>query len=231
MTTFANASINPNYFYADNTLASVTSGNCANKEEISALVSLYKTDLRAFSSKTKKFAASVIINTLARRNAETFTIFYNTISTCGELGKKICQDAVVSMFHVCQESGKHEIYGKTFFKKVVKTENGIKVVSFKFDTVKSNVWSSALKFAKNHRHEILTYRLEKEAKKEQSWLDRICALASTYKEASDKSAQGKESSAQATGLERINRQLDQLPKEQKQQVKDMLFQLAILLKD
>ena len=169
----------------------------------------------------------MVINTIARRNMQGFALFYSTISSCGELGKKIAQDAFTGLQHACQENGKHEVLGKSFAKKAIRTKDGQKVIEFSFtEGVKSSVWTSALRFAKTHKHELLTFRLPKPEKKALSWLDKVCGIASTWSDAKAKSMTGSESSVQAEQLERLNKQLDRLGKDVKAQVLDALNTLS-----
>ena len=221
------SSVNHNYFLADSVLDKANAGNAASVNELNALVETFYKDVREFSSKAKKYAASLVINTIARRNMTGFALFYSKISSCGDLGKKIAQDTWTGLVHACQESGKHELLGKSFAKKTVKTKDGVKKVEFSFlPDIKSSVWTSALRFAKTHKHELLTFRLPKPDKKAQTWLDRICAVASTWSDARSKSVTGSESSVQADQLERLNKQLDRLGKDTRAQVMQALTTLA-----
>ena len=109
----------------------------------------------------------------------------------------------------------------------MKTKDGTKFVEFSFkEGTKSSAWTSALKFAKVHKSEILTFRLPKEAKTPQTWLDRACAIANTWSDARSKSVTGSESSVQADQLERLNKQLDRLGKDTRAQVLEALTVLA-----
>lgn len=220
------SSVNYNYFLSGEVLDKTTAATAANMEELNALVETFYKDVREFSSKARKYAASLIINSIARRNMTGFSLFYSRISSCGDLGKKIANDTFAGLQQACQESGKHEVLGKSFARKAVKTKDGQKVLEFSFGEVKSSVWTSALKFAKAHKHEILTFRLPKEAKTPQTWLDRACAIANTWSDARSKSVTGSESSVQAEQLERLNRQLDKLPKDVKAQVLAALTTLS-----
>ena len=225
--TSATSSVNHNYFLNESVLDKVNAGNAASVNELNALVETFYKDVREFSRKAKKYAAAVIINSIARRNMTCFTAFYSRISSCGEIGKKIVQDTFTALQHACQENGKHEVLGKSFAKKTVKTKDGIKSVEFSFtEGVKSSVWTSALKWAKAHKHEILTFRLPKPDKKAQTWLDRLCSIACTYETARAKSMTGSESSVQSEQLERLNAQLDKLGKDVKAQVLDALNTLS-----
>ena len=221
------ASVNYNYFLADPVLDKTTSGNSASTEELNALVEEFYKDMRSFRTKVKKYAAAMVVNTIARRNMQGFALFYSKIGSCGELGKKIVQDTFTALQHACQESGKHEVLGKSFAKKAIRTKDGQKTVEFSFtEGVKSSVWTSALRWAKSHKSELLTFRLPKPDKKAQTWLDRLCSIACTYETARAKSMTGSENSAQAEQLERLNRQLDKLSKEVKAQVLDALNTLS-----
>ena len=221
------ASVNYNYFLADPVLDKTTAATAATADELNALVEEFYKDVREFSRKAKKYAAAVIINSIARRNMTCFTAFYSRISSCGEIGKKIVQDTFTALQHACQESGKHEVLGKSFAKKAIRTKDGQKTVEFSFtEGVKSSVWTSALRWAKSHKSELLTFRLPKPDKKAQTWLDRLCSIACTYETARAKSMTGSENSAQAEQLERLNRQLDKLSKEVKAQVLDALNTLS-----
>lgn len=165
------SSVNYNYFMTDTVLDKTTSGNVATESELRNLVEWYAKDLRTFKTKTVKFAAAMVANTIARRNMAAFAVFYSTISSCGELGKKIANDAFAGLQTACQEDGKHELAGKSLAQKKVKTKDGTKFVEFSFkEGTKSSAWTSALEFAKEHKSEILTFRLPKEAKKPQAWL-------------------------------------------------------------
>lgn len=221
------ASVNPSYFLNDQVLDKVNAGNAASTDELRNLVEWYAKDLRTFSTKTKRFAASMIVNTIARRNMSGFAMFYTTISSCGELGKKIAQDAFAGLQTACQESGKHELAGKSFAKKTVRTKDGQKTIEFSFlPNIKSSVWTSALRWAKAHKSEILTFRLPKEDKKPMTWLDRLCGIANTWSDARSKSMTGSESSVQSEQLERLNAQLDKLGKDTRAQVLEALTVLA-----
>lgn len=223
----ATSSVNINYFLNDTVQGGINSGNAASTEELNALVEEFYKDVREFSRKAKKYAAAVIINSIARRNMTGFTAFYSRISSCGEIGKKIVQDTFTALQHACQENGKHEVLGKSFARKKVKTENGVKTVEFSFlPDIKNSVWTSSLKWAKSHKSELLIFRLPKPDKKALSWLDKACAIASTWSDARSKSMTGSESSVQAEQLERLNRQLDKLSKEVKAQVLDALNTLS-----
>lgn len=221
------SSVNHNYFLADSVLDKTTAATAATETELNALVETFYKDVREFSSKAKKYAASLVINTIARRNMTGFALFYSRISSCGDLGKKIAQDTWIGLQNACQENGKHELLGKSFAKKAVRTKDGQKVVEFSFtEGVKSSVWTSALRFAKTHKHEILTFRLPKPEKKALSWLDKVCGIASTWSDAKAKSMTGSESSVQAEQLERLNKQLDRLGKDTRAQVMQALTTLA-----
>lgn len=221
------SSVNVQYFLDDTVQDRTLAANAATEQELNAIVESFYKDVRTFSKKAKAYAASLVINSIARRNMTGFAIFYSKISSCGELGKKIANDTFVGLQHACQENGKHEVLGKSFARKKVKTENGVKKVEFSFtEGVKSSAWTSALKFAKAHKSELLTFRLPKADKAPQTWLDRLCALATTYETARAKSLSGSESSVQAEQLERFNRQLDKLGKDTKKQVLDALNTLS-----
>lgn len=220
------SSVNYNYFMTDAVLDKTTSGSAASTDELRNLVEWYAKDLRTFTSKTKRFAAAMVVNTIARRNMQGFTLFFSTISSCGEIGKRIANDTFVALQHACQENGKHEVLGKSFAKKAVRIKDGVKTVEFSFTEAKSSAWTSALKWAKAHKSEILTFRLPKPEKQALSWLDKACAIASTWSDARSKSVTGSESSVQAEQLERLNRQLDKLSKEVRAQVLDALTVLS-----
>lgn len=221
------SSVNVQYFLDDTVQDRTLAANAATEQELNAIVESFYKDVRTFSKKAKAYAASLIINSIARRNMKGFSLFYSRISSCGELGKKICQDTWIGLQNACQENGKHEVLGKSFAKKAVRTKDGIKTVEFSFTpNIKSNVWTSALKWAKAHKTELLTIRLEKEAKKPLSWLDKACAIASTWSDARAKSLTGSESSVQSEQLERLNRQLDRLSKKVRAQVLGALTTLS-----
>ena len=195
-------------------------------EELNAIVESFYKDVRTFSKKAKAYAASIIINSIARRNMKGFSLFYSRISSCGDLGKKIANDTFAGLQTACQESGKHEVAGKSFAKKAVRTKDGVKTLEFSFSEVKSSVWTSALRWAKAHKHELLTFRLPKADKTPQTWLDRACQIASTWSDARSKSMTGNESSVQADQLERLNKQLGKLADPVRKQVLEALTVLS-----
>lgn len=221
------SSVNVQYFLSDQVLDKTTAATAATADELNALVETFYKDVREFSSKAKKYAASLVINTIARRNMTGFVLFYSRISSCGEIGKRIADDTFTGLQNACQENGKHELAGKSFAKKAVRTKDGVKSIEFSFlPDIKNSVWTSSLKWAKVHKSELLTLRLEKEAKKPLSWLDKACQIASTWSDARSKSMTGSESSKQAEQLERLNAQLDKLGKDTRAQVMQALTTLA-----
>lgn len=220
------SSVNVQYFLNDTIQDKTIAANAASMEELQSIVETFYKDVREFSRKAKKYAAAIVINTIARRNMSGFALFYSKISSCGDLGKKIANDAFAGLQTACQENGKYEVSGKSFAVKKVKTKDGQKTVEFSFKEVKSSVWTSALKFAKTHKAEILTFRLPKEDKAPLSWLDKACALATTWNTAREKALTGSESSVQAEQLERLNKQLDRLSDPVRKQVLEALTILS-----
>lgn len=207
-----NATLARNHFYGD--------------VEVDALVNLFAQDVKTFSRKAKVYASSVVINSLARRNASSVQIFHDRISLCGEIGKQICKDLLQAMRHVCQSSGKHEQLGKSFF--VVRKDQKTKSLHFSFSEVKNNIWNNCLKEAKKNRASLLYYRLESPSVAPKTYLDRLVQIAESYDRARARAAEGKESSAEGLRLEAFNKQLSRLPEALRQEVKNALRVLSSL---
>lgn len=204
--------LNRNYFYAD--------------KEIEEIVDLFSSDIRAFERKARLYAAQVVINSLARRNASSVSIFYGRIHVCGQIGKQICQDLLLSMKTVCQEDGKHETMGRTFF--VVRKDKDTKSLTFSFKDVKNTIWTKCLSWAKSHKATLLYERLERPKSSPLTYLDRLVQIASSYDKSRAKAVEGRESSAEAERLESFNKQLQKLPEAIRQEVKDAIRVLSSL---
>lgn len=210
--------LNLNFYDAEN--ANLARNHFYGDVEIESLVNLFAQDVKIFSRKAKTYAASVAINSIARRNTNAIQLFHDRISSCGEIGKQICQDLLVSMRHLCQTSGKFETLGKSFF--VVRKDQKTKELHFSFSDVKNNIWNACLKQAKANKTSLLYYRLESPKTAPKTYLDRLIQIASSYDKARARAVEGKESAAESERLESFNRQLEKLPEAVRTQVKDAI---------
>ena len=196
-------------------------------DQLEEILDLFSKDVKAFERRARLYASQVAINSLARRNASSVSIFYSRIHVCGNVGMQICKDLLSAMKHICQENGKHESLGKTFF--IVRKDSESKSLTFSFKQgLKNTVWTSCLKEAKANKASLLYYRLESPKSAPSTYLEKLVAIATSYGKARARSVEGKESVAEASRLEAFNQQLSKLPEAVKEQVKDAIRVLSSL---
>lgn len=210
----------------ENSISSLNRNNFYKDAELEQILDLFSKDVEAFEKKAKIYAAQVVINSLARRNASSIAIFHGRISQCGEIGSQICKDLLAAMKTVCQEDGKHEVMGRSFF--LVRKDKETKSLKFSFKEVKNAVWTSCLKWAKAHKSSLLYERLDAPKSPAPTYLDRLVAIATSYDKARSRATEGKENASEATRLESFNRQLQALPEAVRSQVKDAIRILSSL---